>query len=270
VRGPGAPTLALVLLLAGATAARAQDSPPPPAPATPERPALTDRQREEERKAITAFAAGRFEDVVRIYSELYADFRDPIYLRNIGRGYQRLRQPDRAIAAFEEYLRKAKGLAPAERDEIQGFIAELEVLRKQQAPPAATAPPALAPPSAPTLTERLQPTPQKEAREQKGWSGQRWAAAGALAVAGGLAIGATALMSSSWSGYDKDKDGACAAAGPGSCIRAANSIASKNRISRLLFAGAGVAAIGGGILVYLDLSAGPRNQTAALVVGRTF
>jgi len=34
---------------------------------------------------MSQFAAGRYQNAVQIYSKLYADHRDPVYLRNIGR-----------------------------------------------------------------------------------------------------------------------------------------------------------------------------------------
>ena len=48
-------------------------------------------------KAREDFAAGRFQEALDIFARLYAESLHPIYLRNIGRCYQGMRNPDRAI-----------------------------------------------------------------------------------------------------------------------------------------------------------------------------
>src|SRR4051812_31305199 len=55
-----------------------------------------------EMKAREAFAAGRYQEALDIYVKLYAEQLHPNYLRNIGRCYQDLGQPDQAINAFRE------------------------------------------------------------------------------------------------------------------------------------------------------------------------
>jgi len=87
--------------------------------------------REVEGRAL--FAKGEYEAAVDLYAKLFAEKGDPIYLRNIGRCNQKLRRPDRAIDAFREYLRRARKLKASEREEIEGFIHEMEELRAQQA-----------------------------------------------------------------------------------------------------------------------------------------
>ena len=81
----------------------------------------------------TLFAKGEYEAALDLYAKLFAEKSDPIYLRNIGRCNQKLRRPDRAIDAFREYLRRARKVKPAERQEVEGFIHEMEELRAQQA-----------------------------------------------------------------------------------------------------------------------------------------
>src|ERR1043165_8911053 len=68
-----------------------------------------------EMKAREAFAAGRYQEALDIYVKLYAERLHPNYLRNIGRCYQNLGEPDKAINSFREYLRKAKGVSADER-----------------------------------------------------------------------------------------------------------------------------------------------------------
>jgi tetratricopeptide (TPR) repeat protein len=101
-----------------------------------------------EMQAREAYAAGRYQDALDISVKLYAVQLHPNYLRNIGRCQQNLGQPDRAISSFREYLRKAKNLAPGEREEIEGYIKEMEELKRQQA---AAARPAAPPPQQPTV-----------------------------------------------------------------------------------------------------------------------
>ncbi len=126
---------------------------------------LSQKQRDEEKKALTAYAAGRFEEAINTYADLYAEFRDPIYLRNIGRCYQKLKVPDRAISSLEDYLSRATKISPAERDEINGYIREMKELQQAQAnaaappqvmlPPGANAPPPGAPPPAAGVVQPL-------------------------------------------------------------------------------------------------------------------
>jgi tetratricopeptide (TPR) repeat protein len=148
----------LVAALGGGGTARAEQ---------PQGHVLSQKQRDQEKKALTAYAAGRFEEAINTYADLYAEFRDPIYLRNIGRCYQKLKVPDRAISSLEDYLSRATKISPAERDEINGYIREMKELQQAQAqanpavppqgapPPGATAPPPGAPPPAAGVVQPL-------------------------------------------------------------------------------------------------------------------
>lgn len=108
------------------------------------RTALAADQRE--LKAREAFAAQRYQDALDLFAKLYAETLHPIYLRNIGRCYQNLGDPDKAIISFRDYLRKDKTITADERAEVEGFIAEMEALKKQRAGVATPAPsPAAAP-----------------------------------------------------------------------------------------------------------------------------
>jgi tetratricopeptide (TPR) repeat protein len=168
-------------------------------------------QPDPERKALEAFAAGRYDEALNIYAKLYADTLHPVYLRNIGRCHQKLRDPDRAIESFREYLRRGTDITPAERAEIEGFMAEMESLRAERARAAATPPP----PPQPQPQPQPQPAPSLDARAEapppmdlaavpaaappatevpfykRGWF---WAVAGGVVVAG-LAGGAALMLS---------------------------------------------------------------------------
>jgi hypothetical protein len=115
-----------------------------------------DDPREVQGRAL--FAKGEYEKAIEVFATLFAETADPIYLRNIGRCHQMLRQPQPAINAFREYLRRAR-VRPAERQEIEGFIREMEALKaaapareatKAEAPPVTPLPPppVATPPSA--------------------------------------------------------------------------------------------------------------------------
>ena len=105
-----------------------------------------------EMQAREAYAAGRYQDALEVYVKLYAEKLHPNFLRNIGRCYQNLGEPDKAISSFKEYLRKARRLDRGERDEIEGYIREMEQLKQTR--------PAAPPPSAAEIAPRpLAPTP---------------------------------------------------------------------------------------------------------------
>jgi tetratricopeptide (TPR) repeat protein len=114
-----------------------------------------------ELKAREEFAAGRYQDALDIFAKLYAETLHPIYLRNVGRCYQNLGDPDRAIISFRDYLRKHKTIEPHERSEVEGFIAEMEELKKQRAVAAA---PATAPPRPASTITPLVVAPQPATR----------------------------------------------------------------------------------------------------------
>ena len=94
-----------------------------------------------ELKAREAFAAQRYQDALDLFAKLYAETLHPIYLRNIGRCYQNLDDPDRAISSFREYLRKAKNPTPDETREVEGFIKEMEELKRRKEASASSATP---------------------------------------------------------------------------------------------------------------------------------
>jgi tetratricopeptide (TPR) repeat protein len=96
-------------------------------------------------KAREDFVGGRYQEALDLFAKLYAETLHPNYLRNIGRCYQNLSEPERAISSFRDYLRKGKDISPAEHSEIDGYIAEMEALKRQRAaasesPPAAEHP----------------------------------------------------------------------------------------------------------------------------------
>jgi len=155
MRAPGWGAIALAAALVvgaptiGAGAARAAEPPPSDSSSASGRG-------EREAKARELFAVGQYREALALYGKLYADTAHPTYLRNIGRCYQNLREPDKAISSFEEYLRQAKGLSPEQRAVVEGYIREMDELkRKQQETADATA----TKPPPPTRTEARADTP---------------------------------------------------------------------------------------------------------------
>jgi hypothetical protein len=95
-------------------------------------------------EARADFAAGRYQQAIDLFAQLYGETMSATYLRNIGRCQQALNQPQAAINSFREYLRQAKGISSSEREEIEGYIKDMEAALGGQKPGAAssTAPPA--------------------------------------------------------------------------------------------------------------------------------
>jgi tetratricopeptide (TPR) repeat protein len=171
-----------------------------------------------ELKAREAFAAGRYDEALQTFAKLYAETLHPVYLRNIGRCHQKMRDPQKAIDAFKDYLAKSPKtgrdkVTAEERAEIEGYIKEMEALRDSKAAtpapapapvtPLPTAQPAPTPAPAPTTTEPAPaapvvltaPAPAAEASTpvyKKWWF---WTLVGA-AVVGGVVIGVVAASGS--------------------------------------------------------------------------
>ncbi len=84
-------------------------------------------------KAREFFTLGKYDQALELYGRLYAESLHPTYLRNVGRCHQMMGDAERAITTFRDYLRRASDLTPAMRTEVEGFIAEMEALRKKRA-----------------------------------------------------------------------------------------------------------------------------------------
>jgi tetratricopeptide (TPR) repeat protein len=166
-----------------------------------------------EMKAREAFAAQRYQEALDLYVKLYAEKLHPNYLRNIGRCYQNLGDPEKAIGSFREYLRKAKSLPAEERAEIEGYIKEMEDLKRQRETPPPPPPKDETPPP-PHLKEPpppehviVEPLPPKHDVEESPPVYKRWWfwTAAAVVIAGGT-VGALAA-----GGVFKAKDPSCGA-----------------------------------------------------------
>jgi hypothetical protein len=85
-----------------------------------------------EQTARAFFAVGKYREAIDVFAQMYAEKPHANYIFNIGRCYQNLPDPDKAIASFRDYLRRAPKLSAAERQEIDGYIREMEELKKQR------------------------------------------------------------------------------------------------------------------------------------------
>jgi len=85
-----------------------------------------------EQTARAFFAAGKYQEAIDIYSQLFAQYVHPMYIYNIGRCYQNMGAPDKALTSFREYLRKERNVTPTLKREIDGYIKEMEELKQQQ------------------------------------------------------------------------------------------------------------------------------------------
>jgi hypothetical protein len=94
------------------------------------------------------FAKGDYQAALEVYANLFAEKGDPVYLRNIGRCYQNLEQPEKAIKSFREYLRRGH-VKEGERAEVEGFIKDMQEMEKKGAAAPAPTQPAAAPSGGP-------------------------------------------------------------------------------------------------------------------------
>jgi hypothetical protein len=263
-----------------------------PAPASAQPRELTAKQRADkekrEKKALTDFSAGKYQEAIDLMAELYADFQEPMYYRNIGRCYQKLGDPDRAIAAFEEFVAKAKDAPPASIAETKELIKQMQELKQKRAaehtvaqpppppPPLTSTQPNVTPATGPTqpltTTGPLPPprdpgpavnvveTPAPPPRSSGGGGHTAaWVLLGggaALAAAGGV------VLATSFSEFNNAKDNKkCPDGMPSECAAAADTVKSRNLISKILFVGGALAAVAGGVA--LVVSPGSSNESAS-------
>ena len=227
--------------------------------------AQSTQEDQREANARQLFAVGKYGEALEIFGKLYAETAHPTYLRNIGRCYQNLGDPDRAIASFREYLRQARGVSDDQRKVIEGYIAEMEELKRKQA----SAPPrtddALVPlPSAPVEA----PTPAVVAPVAPPPASDRGTPTAAYVVGGvsvaALAVGAVFGILAIKNDHAADPDcpnGICNENG-----HKANEAAVRDaRISDVAL-GAGI--IGAGVATYLYLTNRPARTPEPTVQRR--
>lgn len=140
--GQGAAARFTMIFAAGLALSVGMGAPPTPAYAAKKEKKETSSKKEtskahtdaRELQAREAFVAGRYREALDLYAKLYAENLHPTYLRNIGRCHQHMSEAEEAILSFRDYLRKAADLPSSEREEVEGFIKEMETLRDRQRP----------------------------------------------------------------------------------------------------------------------------------------
>jgi hypothetical protein len=218
-------------------------------------------------EAETSMVGGQYARAIPVYARLFGETRKPVYLRNLGRCHQFLKHADEAILTFRQYLNQTgDAITPAERAEVQGFIKEMEDLKRQQgeapranastegAPPAAltaTTPSAGAPTSS---TEATSPTWKKPA-------GYALGAAGLVGVAVGGLLAVTGANKA-----NSARDSVAHAPTPDGWDRAKrdfDSGQSRNQTGWIV-AGVGAAALAGGIFLVVTAPEQPPRKDVAV------
>jgi tetratricopeptide (TPR) repeat protein len=263
-----------MLVVAAPTAVRAQadDSPSKAAPAA--------SRKDREKRAEAAFIAGHYQEAAELLDGLYAEFHSAIYLRNLGRCHQRLKNPDRAIAAFDEYLRRGKNITAAEREEVKGFIHDMEEMKRQQEAAAAPPPPPPAPPApvvttppppvvaaapAPPAAVLPPPIPMVATSAPPPSTGSGKLVGGLLLGAAGLLAGGGGVMlATSWSEFKRGQHLGC----PGyyDCTHIKNRVDARSLWAKVLFGVAGATAIAGGTVLVLSFRRDSSSASTGLSV----
>jgi tetratricopeptide (TPR) repeat protein len=208
-----------------------------------------------ERAARASFAAGDYRRALEGYVQLYTDRPHPTFLRNIGRCYQNLGEPDKAISSFRDYLRQARDLPRDQRDVIEGYIREMEDLKRKRE--LAARPPTVAPsPPPPVIVEApIEPPPPEPSVGPGRAVAYVVGAASAVAIGAGAVFGLRAI-SQNHQADDECPLKKCSDAGYQYGERALTSA----RLADVLI-GAGL--VGAGVAAFLWVRSGPPAEPTA-------
>jgi hypothetical protein len=214
------------------------------------------------REARAACAAGEIQKGIRILADLYADDEDLTWVYNQGRCYQQNGWADEAIERFQEYLRRAKDITPAERAEVEKFIGELETRRQRRDLDVSTLTPPPVPTPAPAVQTTLPPAPDPIDRRLT-IAAISLGGAGVVGLAGGLFFGARVNRLEqeveSWNGRDEGKVSTAD-------YRAREQSAHRNYIAQWVSYSIGALALAGsGACLYLKLRRTQSEPAVALV-----
>jgi len=97
-------------------------------------------------KATVALNLGRYDEAAANFEEAYTLTQDPLLLFSLGQAYRLAGKPDKALAAFNSFLRSAgstAGNSPKVRAQIEKTATEIELLassRFRSSPPAKISP----------------------------------------------------------------------------------------------------------------------------------
>lgn len=150
-----------------------------------------------------AFRIGELAKAADEFKAAYESCPSPLFLYNLGQVYRQLKQIEKAIYAYKQYL-AASPVDDERRDEVLSLVAKLEKQlddeRRPVAAPAATPSPVDSTPAAtraapaPTKTdlsvrESAKPEPKTGGRRPLYKQWWLWAIVGAVAVGAGVGIG---------------------------------------------------------------------------------
>jgi tetratricopeptide (TPR) repeat protein len=122
---------------------------------------MDEKGESEAKEALRLYKQGLYEEAAKLFAKLSVDYPDMlIFERNLGACFYYLHKPEPALSNLRHYLNHKKDIAPDDKAIVDGWIAEMEKLREQNA--AAAVPPA---PQPATKTPQAFPSPQAKAEE---------------------------------------------------------------------------------------------------------
>jgi len=130
--------------------------------------------------ALAACASGDVQKGIAILGELYAETRNPAYVFNQARCYQKNNKLEQARASFTEYVRIGTSEPPEDIQRAQGFIKEIDDTMERQRVAAA--------PTAPVVTTTPGPDSGADRRHTLRVSSIVLAGVGVAAIAAGVVL----------------------------------------------------------------------------------
>jgi hypothetical protein len=91
----------------------------------------------DETQANRLYLEGQYSAAAAMFIDLYLETSDPVFLRNLARCYYQMKMPDQAIERFKEYLAKSRRAVAKDKEEVEQYIHEMEILRRQRGATAA-------------------------------------------------------------------------------------------------------------------------------------
>jgi hypothetical protein len=226
--------------------------------------ALTPEQETElMREAETAALAGQFEKALPVYVRLFGETRKSVYLRNLGRCHQFLKHPEEAILSFRQYLaQNVDNVSPTERTEVEGFIVQMEALRKQQTSPITQTASTDPVPAVPTVV--TSPAPKAPPADAWPWQQTTGLVAGGAGIVS-IGVGAVLAVTGSSAASDaKERYTKNPTADVWTKAKADyDSAQSRNHVGAALV-GVGAALAAGGAALYLLAPKASRKSAIAL------
>lgn len=174
---------------------------------------------------------GEYDAAITSFRQAYALLPDPSFLFNIGQAFRQQRHCRDATAAYKAYLRHAPD---DDRAKVEGFLEELEPCVKSEEE---------------QLSRTLPPPELSPFHKKLRWGGASIAAAGALAIGGGIYFSVRAVRSASELERECGGDQRSCDVGTALDLERRGKDAERNA-TRLYIAGGAVVGIGLGMLIY--------------------